>query len=97
VLDGDGAVLPTAFGTGLGVVAAIGGAYFLQVGAPDANPAPLIVLPLAFAVVGYELSSHDSRTAAQAEARGKRLSFRIAPSAAFTRGGAAFGVSMLLP
>jgi len=95
LLDGDGAVLSTAFGTLLGVAGALGGLYYLQF-FPDFNPTPLIALPLAFAVVGYELSSHDSRTAAQAEARGKHLSLRILPTAAFTRGGAAFGVSLLL-
>jgi len=97
LLDGDGAVLSTAFGTLLGMAGALGGLYYLQILIPDFNPLPLIALPLVFAVVGYELSSHDSRSAAQAEARGKRLSLRILPTAAFTRGGAAFGISMILP
>lgn len=97
LLDGDGAVLSTAFGTLLGMAGALGGLYYAQILFPDLNPVPLVALPLVFAVVGYELSSHDSRSAAQAEARGKRLSLRILPTAAFTRGGAAFGVTMLLP
>jgi hypothetical protein len=97
LLDGDGAVLSTAFGTLLGMAGALGGLYYAQILFPDANPVPLIALPLVLAVVGYELSSHDSRTAAQAETRGKHLSWRILPTAAFTRSGATFGVSLLLP
>jgi len=97
LLDGDGAVLSTAFGTLLGMAGALGGLYYAQILFPDVNPVPLIALPLVLAVVGYELSSHDSRTAAQAETRGKHLSWRILPMAAFTRSGATFGVSLLLP
>jgi hypothetical protein len=97
LLDGDGAITSTALGTLLGVAAGLGGLYYIQVLAPEANPLPLALLPLAFAVVGYELSSHDSRTATQAEARGKHFSLRITPTAAFTHHGAAFGVSLLLP
>ncbi|HVE81245.1 MAG TPA: hypothetical protein VND93_00290 [Myxococcales bacterium] len=95
LLDGDGGLAPTLFGAGFGVAAMVGGLLFLQRSAPDLNPAPLVVLPLAFAVVGYELSSHDSRAAAQAEAKGKRASLLIVPGA--IRGGAAVSVLVLLP
>jgi len=97
LLDGDGAILPTIFGTGLGVITTLGVLFVMATIAPGVDPAPALVIPLVFGVVGYELSSHDSRAAWQAESRGKRLSLRIAPSAAVTRAGASFGLLMVLP
>lgn len=96
LLDGDGALLSTVFGTGLGMATALGISFALR-DSPGVNPLPLLLIPMAFAVIGYELTSHDSRAAAQAEARGKRLAFRIAPMAAFTPGGASLGLTVLLP
>ena len=96
LVDGDGAVLATVFGTGLGMAAALGAAYFL-VDVPGVNPIPFLLLPLGLAVAGYELTSHDSRAAAQAAARGKHASLQIAPTATFTPGGAALGLIVLWP
>jgi hypothetical protein len=96
LLDGDGAVLSTVFGTGLGMATALGTSYLLR-DVPGINPVPLLLFPLGFAVIAYELTSHDSRAAAQAEARGKHLAFRITPMAAVTPRGAALGLTVLLP
>ncbi|HEY8208499.1 MAG TPA: hypothetical protein VIG99_13505 [Myxococcaceae bacterium] len=94
--DGDGWLLSTVFGTGLGMATALGVSYLLRE-TPGLNPLPLLLLPLTFAVAGYELTSHDSRAAAQAEARGRRLALRVLPMAAVTPGGAALGLTVLLP
>jgi hypothetical protein len=93
MLDGDGGALPTFLGTGLGVAAMIGGSIYLaQFSSP--LPAPsiaLLALPVVLGVAGYELTSHDSRTAAQAESRGRRASLMVVPTA--VRDG--FGVAVL--
>lgn len=93
LLDGDGEALPTFFGTGVGVAAMVGGFLFLtRISAPVTTYSPvLLALPLVAGILGYELSSHDSRTAAQAEARSRRASWMIVPTA--TRDG--FGVAVL--
>lgn len=97
LLDGDGAVAPTILGAGLGLAAMVGALVWIKGNAPDVNPTPLVALPLVLAVIGYELSSHDSRSAAQAEAKGRRTALLVVPSAAIVRDGFVLEVLVSLP
>jgi hypothetical protein len=83
LLDGDGGVLPTFLGTAAGMAAMFGGFWLLNHYSLQPTPlAPaLLALPVLLGVVGYELTSHDSRTAAQAEGRGRRGSLTLVPTA----------------
>jgi hypothetical protein len=89
LMDGNGSLLATIGGEAVGILLSIG---LTALSRDGAGAVSFLILPVAGAVLGYELTSDDSASGAAAEKRGLRsLRPTIAPTA---EGKPAFGLSL---